>query len=52
MKKIIALVLTALLALSLVACGSDTKTDDTDKTKDDTTAALTGTEAISSPLRK
>ena len=41
MKKIIALVLTALLALSLVACGSETKTDDT-KT-DDQLAALTGT---------
>ena len=27
MKKIIALVLTALLALSLVACGSETTTD-------------------------
>ena len=41
MKKIIALVLTALLALSLVACGSEGKTDDT-KT-DDQPAALTGT---------
>ena len=41
MKKIIALVLTALLALSLVACGSESKTDDT-KT-DDQPAALTGT---------
>ena len=41
MKKIIALVLTALLALSLVACGSEVKTDDT-KT-DDQPAALTGT---------
>ena len=36
MKKIIALVLTALLALSLVACGSETKTDDADKTEDKT----------------
>ena len=42
MKKIIALVLTALLALSLVACGSETKTDDADKT-DDQPTALTGT---------
>ena len=41
MKKIIALLLTALLALSLVACGSESKTDDT-KT-DDQPAALTGT---------
>ena len=41
MKKTIALVLTALLALSLVACGSEGKTDDT-KT-DDQPAALTGT---------
>ena len=41
MKKIIALVLTALLALSLVACGSESKTDDT-KT-DDQPTALTGT---------
>ena len=41
MKKIIALVLTALLALSLVACGSERKTDDT-KT-DDQPTALTGT---------
>ena len=41
MKKIIALLLTALLALSLVACGSEGKTDDT-KT-DDQPAALTGT---------
>ena len=41
MKKIIALVLTALLALILVACGSESKTDDT-KT-DDQPAALTGT---------
>ena len=41
MKKIIALVLTAMLALSLVACGSESKTDDT-KT-DDQPAALTGT---------
>ena len=41
MKKIIALVLSALLALSLVACGSESKTDDT-KT-DDQPAALTGT---------
>ena len=41
MKKIIALVLTALLTLSLVACGSESKTDDT-KT-DDQPAALTGT---------
>lgn len=43
MKKIIALVLTALLALSLVACGSETKTDDADKTEDKTTTELTGT---------
>ena len=43
MKKIIALVLTALLALSLVACGSETKTDDTDKTEDKTSTELTGT---------
>ena len=43
MKKIIALVLTALLALSLVACGSETKTDDADKTEDKTSAELTGT---------
>ena len=42
MKKIIALVLTALLALSLVACGSETKTDDADKTEDKTSTALTG----------
>lgn len=42
MKKIIALVLTALLALSLVACGSETKTDDADKTEDKTTTELTG----------
>ena len=41
MKKTIALILTALLALSLVACGSESKTDDT-KT-DDQPAALTGT---------
>ena len=41
MKKIITLVLTALLTLSLVACGSESKTDDT-KT-DDQPAALTGT---------
>ena len=41
MKKIIALILTALLTLSLVACGSEGKTDDT-KT-DDQPAALTGT---------
>ena len=41
MKKAIALILTALLALSLVACGSESKTDDT-KT-DDQPAALTGT---------
>lgn len=41
MKKIIALVLTVLLTLSLVACGSESKTDDT-KT-DDQPAALTGT---------
>ena len=41
MKKTIALILTALLTLSLVACGSETKTDDT-KT-DDQPAALTGT---------
>lgn len=40
-EKIIALVLTALLTLSLVACGSESKTDDT-KT-DDQPAALTGT---------
>ena len=43
MKKIIALVLTALLALSLVACGSETKTDDADKTEDKTSTELTGT---------
>lgn len=42
MKKTIALILTALLTLSLVACGSESKTDDTDKT-DDQPAALTGT---------
>ena len=42
MKKTIALILTALLTLSLVACGSEGKTDDTDKT-DDQPAALTGT---------
>ena len=41
MKKTIALILTALLTLSLVACGSESKTDDT-KT-DDQPAALTGT---------
>ena len=41
MKKTIALILTALLALSLVACGSESKTDDT-KT-DDQPAALAGT---------
>ena len=43
MKKIIALVLTALLALSLVACGSEAKTDDADKTEDKTSTELTGT---------
>ena len=43
MKKIIALILTALLALSLVACGSETKTDDADKTEDKTSTELTGT---------
>ena len=43
MKKIIALVLTALLALSLVACGSETKTDAADKTEDKTSTELTGT---------
>lgn len=43
MKKIIALVLTALLALSLVACGSESKTDDADKTEGKTSTALTGT---------
>ena len=43
MKKIIALVLTALLVLSLVACGSETKTDDADKTEDKTATELTGT---------
>ena len=43
MKKIIALVLPALLALSLVACGSETKTDDADKTEDKTSTELTGT---------
>ena len=43
MKKIIALVLTALLARSLVACGSETKTDDADKTEDKTSTELTGT---------
>ena len=43
MKKIIALVLTVLLALSLVACGSETKTDDADKTEDKTSTELTGT---------
>ena len=41
MKKTIALILTALLTLSLAACGSEGKTDDT-KT-DDQPAALTGT---------
>ena len=41
MKKAIALILTALLALSLVACGSESKTDDTKA--DDQPAALTGT---------
>ena len=41
MKKTIALILTALLTLSLVACGSEGRTDDT-KT-DDQPAALTGT---------
>ena len=41
MKKTIALILTALLTLSMVACGSEGKTDDT-KT-DDQPAALTGT---------
>ena len=41
MKKTIAMILTALLTLSLVACGSEGKTDDT-KT-DDQPAALTGT---------
>ena len=40
MKKTIALILTALLTLSLVACGSEGKTDDT-KT-DDQPATLTG----------
>ena len=44
MKKIIALVLTAVMALSLVACGSKPKTDDTAKTDDQSqTTQLTGT---------
>ena len=45
MKKIIALVLTAVMALSLVACGSEPKTDDTAKTDDQsqTQTQLTGT---------
>ena len=43
MKKIIALVLTALLALSLVACGSEPTTADADKTEDKTSTELTGT---------
>ena len=43
MKKTIALILTALLTLGLVACGSETKTDDADKTEDKTSTELTGT---------
>ena len=45
MKKIIALVLTAVMALSLVACGSEPKTDDTAKTdgQSQTQTQLTGT---------
>ena len=45
MKKIITFALAALLALSLVACGSEPKTDDTAKTDDQsqTQTQLTGT---------
>ena len=43
MKKIITFALAALLALSLVACGSEPKTDDTAKTDDQSQTQLTGT---------
>ena len=43
MKKIITFALAALLALSLAACGSESKTDDTAKTDDQTQTQLTGT---------
>ena len=44
MKKIITFALAALLALSLAACGSEPKTDDTAKTDDQSqTTQLTGT---------
>ena len=43
MKKIITFALAALLALSLAACGSEPKTDDTAKTDDQTQTQLTGT---------
>ena len=43
MKKIITFALAALLALSLAACGSEPKTDDTAKTDGQTQTQLTGT---------
>ena len=43
MKKIITFALAALLALSLAACGSEPKTDDTAKTDGQTQTLLTGT---------
>ncbi len=43
MKKIITFALAALLALSLAACGSEPKTDDTAKTDDQSQTQLTGT---------
>ena len=43
MKKIITFALAALLALSLAACGSETKTDDAAKTDGQSQTQLTGT---------
>ena len=43
MKKIIALVLTAVMALSLVACGSKNNTDDTQNTTSDDAQTLAET---------